>query len=311
MRKKIFVFLVLFLTLPLFSGWAKNDYIYRQRVNWVKVDKADPKEIPLSDLRHPYTAISSNQMEAMLLSIKISKKHLLKKEVNSVDVFNTFEARKYSSYLVDALSRVGPEQVVNFSIVHKRPLFILRNDRLTMGNLFVAGDGVHFQFTKLFAKLSGDYEASANMDKMVRKAKTSRVSLEASEGQVLSYTNPTEIILQTGFDFIPLARQNEEEKKKEEEEAMKAKMTKKGAASSKKNEGDDLSRGEPEKTTKEESSSDEDMMTARSYKTGVVESEDNQKSASQKLKEIEDLKKEKLISEKEYQELRKKILSEL
>jgi hypothetical protein len=66
---------------------------------------------------------------------------------------------------VEALSKVTNDQVVNFSVVHKRPTFIIRNDRLTLGNIFVASDGIHFQFTKLFAVLEGDYEASAEINK--------------------------------------------------------------------------------------------------------------------------------------------------
>lgn len=286
MKKKSLILFSLFLGFPFFSALAKTDYIYRQRVNWVKIDKADPKEIPLSDLRHPSTVIEDNQMEAMLLSIKISKKHLLKKEVDSIDVFNTFEARKYSSYLVNALARVGSEEVVNFSIVHKRPLFILRNDRLTMGNLFVAGDGVHFQFTKLFAKLSGDYEASANMDKMVRKAKTIRVSLEANEGQVLSYASATEIILSPTYDFIKNVQIEQAHREEEDAEAMKTKSARKD-------------------------SKEEIVSSSNNSAPPVISSQTASGDAPSRLRKLEDLKKQKLISDQEYQDLRKKILSEL
>src|SRR3989338_9893181 len=165
----------LFLSLAfLLSGFAlaDADYVYRQRINWVKIDKASPKSVPLGSLKHPYTALTVEQMEGMLLSIKISKRYVLKKEIDSADVFNSYEARKYAPFIVEALAKATPDQVVNFSIIHKRPFFILRNDRLTMGNVWAADDGIHFQFAKLFAKITGDYEASAQMDRAVRNAKS-------------------------------------------------------------------------------------------------------------------------------------------
>lgn len=238
--------------------WGDSPYIYRQRVNWVKIDKASPKEFPLHDLKHPYTALTPEQMEAMLFSIKISKRYTLKKEIDSVDVFSSWEARKYAPYLVEALAKAEPEQVVSFSIVHKRPFFILRNDRLTMGNLFVASDGIHFQFTKLFAKLEGDYEASGHMDKAVRNAKTMRVTLEAQAGQQLSYASATEVILDPNYNFLAQVEQYKAEEKAQESKEMKG--------------------------------------------SGAIE---------ERLGRLEDLKKQKLITEKEYQDLRKKILSEI
>lgn len=283
---KSFVFLVLLLLIPFVpSGvWGGSDYIYRQRVNWVKLEKADPAKISFGDIQHPSTSLSTEQVEAMLLSIKISKKHLLKKEIDTVDVFNSWEARKFAPLLVEGLAKAGPEEVVNFAVVHKRPLFIIRNDRLTIGNLFVASDGAHFQFTKLFAKLDGDYEASANMDKALRRAKTMRVTLEAHEGQMLSYTSATEIILSPSYDFIKNVQVEQAQREAEEATAMKAKSERKSAK-------------------KEDVSS----VVSRSSSDSSAPSGD----VAARLRRLDELKSQKLISDQEYQDLRKKILSEL
>jgi len=272
---RIFSLLSIFLITG--NVFAESDYLYRQRVNWVKLDKADSDNVPLSDLKHPYT-ISVDQMEAMLLSIKIDKKYLLKKGVDSLDVFNAWEARKYASLFVDALAKANNDQVVNFSVVHKRPTFILRNDRLTMGNVFAASDGVHFQFTKLFAPLEGDYEASAEINKAFRKAKTIRVSLAAGEGQVLSYTNQYELIMNPSYNFASSVQVQEMLKQADDENQMKS--------ASKRGKGDLV---------------DNQATVAPS----------SNKSATERLKELDALKTQKLISEGEYQQLRKKILSEL
>ncbi len=288
-----YLFLILiFLGALVPSGvWGGSDYIYRQRVNWVKLEKADSAKVSFGDIQHPSTSISTEQMEAMLLSIKISKKHLLKKEIDTVDVFNSWEARKFAPLLVEGLAKAAPEEVVNFAIVHKRPLFILRNDRLTVGNVFVASDGLHFQFTKLFAKLDGDYEASANRDKALRRAKTMRVNLEAHEGQMLSYTSATEIILNPTYDFIKNVQVEQAQREAEEAEAMKAKSERK--------------KSKEEKTTA--------YSNADTAMTPVVKTSDSSQSGdlSDRLRRLEELKQQKLISDQEYQDLRKKILSEL
>lgn len=284
MIKKYFLFLAVFLCVAGNTAdlLAKSKYIFRQRLNWVKIIKADPKDVPLGTLSHPYRSVTVDEMEAMLLSIKVSKRYVLKKEIKTADVFNSWEARKFAPHLVEALRKVDADQVVHFSVIHKRPIFILRADYLTMGNLWVSTDGVHFQFTKLFAKMVGDYQASANMDKAVRKAKTRRLSLEAGDGQKLSYESTTEIIMDPNYDFINQVAREQEEQRLADEEFLLGK--KKGKKKTRKSKQARLS-GTSEVATSGD-------ITAR-------------------LKRLENLKKEKLITQKEYQELRKKILSDI
>src|SRR3990167_4508218 len=169
--KQFFAVLLCLVLLPSFAS-AGSTFIYRNRANWVKIDKASPKKMPLGHIMHPATNIPEEQMEAMLISVKIAKRYVLKKEVYSADVFDSWEARKFASYIVQALAQADADHVVNFSIIHKRPTFILRNDYISMGNIWVSEDGVHIQFDKLFSKITGDYEASASMDKLIRGAKT-------------------------------------------------------------------------------------------------------------------------------------------
>lgn len=289
---------------------ADAEYVYRQRINWVKIDKASPKNVPLGSLRHPYTALTVEQMEGMLLSIKISKRFLLKKEVDSADVFNSYEARKYAPFIVEALAKASPDQTVNFSIIHKRPFFILRNDRLTMGNAWVADDGIHFQFAKLFAKMTGDYEASAQMDRAVRNAKSLRVTLEAGEGQQLSYASATEIILDPAYDFAAQAYRELEEDRLAEEEAMKGKKAKKEKKAKKKDEEEPASQTPSTATVSSGSPS-----TSGSKPSAVTTSSSSSSSSSgdvaSRLRRLEQLKKEKLITNQEYRQKREEILSEI
>lgn len=254
---------------------AKSEYLYRNRANWVKIAKAKG-DIPLGALNHPYPSVTPSQMEAMLLSIKIAKKHLLKKEFTTVDVFNSWEARKLATHITEGLARLDPDHVINFSIVHKRPIFIMKKDHITMGNIWVDGEGLHFQFEKLFAKLEGDYEASANMQKALRSAKTRRLLLEAGSGQKLSYNSTMEIILEPSFAFSPMG--------------MQEGLAQGGEAST--------------PPTAMEGIKDELAPVPQS-------SAQDDGSMADRLKNLDTLKQQGLINKKEYDSLRQKILSEI
>jgi len=272
-----------------FSVQAENTYIYRQKINWVKLDKADPKDVPLGSLKHPYTSVSTEEMEAMLLSIKIAKRYALKKTVESVDVFNSWEARRYAPFLVEGLAKVDPDHVINFALIHKRPAFILQNDYITMGNVWADSEGIHFQFTKLFAKISGDYEASAHTDKTLRKVKSQRLALEAGPGQKLSYYSAMEVIMDPAHNFISEAQVELARRQAEEESLLQGKAAKKKKG-----------KAARELVTEEEKQEAADAGEAS-----------GSQDVAGRLRELEKLKTDKLISEQEYQNLRKKIMQEI
>ncbi|MBX7147600.1 hypothetical protein K1X76_00820 [bacterium] len=282
--KKIQLFTALMGLFVSFSVFAKEEYLYRRNVNWVKINDASSKDIPLGTLKHPNNSISVEQMEGMLLSIKINKQAMFKKEVNSVDVFDAWEARQYAPLLAEGLSKAGPDQVVNFSMVHKRPIFILQKDYISIANVFVATDGVHFQFTKLYAKIEGDYQAAHDMDKALRKAHTMRLALDAGAGQMLSYNGTSEIVLDPAYDFVSQAYNRLAKAREDEEQSLRGK-----------------------KAAKKEVSEEQKL------KPGVssTPSYSNSGDPAARLKKLDTLKAQKLITDKEYQDLRKKILSEL
>lgn len=271
--KKIAKILPLFVIIVGFSGDAfskSKTYIYRHRANWVKLVKLRKKQLGGVALDHPYK-ISTSDMENMLLSIRISKSALFSKKSKIKDVFSIEEAKKYAPLLVTALRKAQPNQVVNFSIIHQRPNMILRNDYLSMVNLYVTSDGIHFNFRKLFAQMSGDYLQASNLDKSIRKAKGIRVSLEAGEGQRLAYDDE-ELIFDKNFDSSATAKRVAPETKKSRlKKTKKQKMAK------------------IEKTN--ESSGNSDVMS--------------------RLKKLDELKDAGLISNTEYKEKKKDILNDL
>lgn len=284
--------LIAFCAAPAF---ASDDYIYRQKVNWVKFTKV-PKELQATGMTHPYTAITADQMEGMLRSIKIDQRYLLKKDIETTEVFNSWEARKFAPLFVEALAKAQADQVVNFAIIHKRPLFLLQNDKLSTGNLWVSADGIHIRFSRLFAKIDGDYESSVEMDKSIRRSKTMRVSLDSGPGQKLSYNGPMEIILDPAYDFVSATRKDDQIQLKADEEELKPKDKRAKAAEDKKVKAAKTAATIEEKT----------IPAPASNSTNTAGG-----SSAERLKKLDDLKKQKLISDKEYQELRKKILSDL
>src|SRR3989338_494072 len=107
--KQFFAVLLCLVLLPSFAS-ADSTFIYSNRANWVKIDKASPKKVPLGHIMHPAN-ITEEQMEAMLTSVKIAKRYVLKKEVYSADVFDSWEARKFASYIVQALGQADADHV--------------------------------------------------------------------------------------------------------------------------------------------------------------------------------------------------------
>lgn len=270
---------------------ASSEYLYRQRLNWVKVKKASPKEVPLGTFKHP-VQMTAETVEAMLLSVKINNKFLLKKEIETDEIFNSWEARKLAPFIAQGLAEADADHVVNFAVVHKRPTFVIRNDHLSMGNIWYAEDGLHIQFNKLFAKLDGDYEASSQMDKAINRAKSVRVTLASGEGQKLSYDSPTEIILNPGHDFHAQVAAAQAEELKQEEQKLKGK--KRGKQS-------DVPEIAP-------APSPAAVPVASGAKSAPTVS--TSASTAERLKEIDQLKADKLITQEEYNQLRKKVLSD-
>lgn len=284
MKKRFFLGLIALIAFAP-AVQAKSDYLYRNRANWVKLMKLSNKQLAGVELKHPAEGFTTPQIEAMLLSLAMNKGSIFKKEAKTNEIFSIGEAKKFAPYIADALQRAQPNQVVNVSLVHERAYFILKNDFLSMMNVFVGDDGVHFYFTKLFAKLGSDYEQASKMDTAISKAKGVRVSLQARPGQRL-VSDADEVIMDPGFDFaanvhrtVP-AEQEYRVGGDQEEIPVRAAETKRSKKGS-------VARTQPQETAEDSSS-----VTAR-------------------LQKLDDLKKQKLITDAEYREKRKEILGTL
>lgn len=152
---------------------------------------------------------------------------------------------------------------------------IVRNDHLTMINVFVTAEGVHFYFGKLFAKLDGDYMEVSKMDETIRRAKGMRVALTAVEGQKLSFASENELILDPGYDFVNSVAKTEvpADAKSSQKTVAKTAATSKVA--------EPVAEAAPEETIEE------------------------------RLQNLENLKDKGLITDKEYKAKKKEVLSEI
>lgn len=278
------------------SAYAKENYIYRKRANWVKLDKLSSKQMAGETLKHPCLDISVDQMTAMLMSLKMNKGQVFKKGIKTSEIFSDVEAQKYAPLIVKALNEAAPNQVVNIAVVHRRPYFVMRNDYISVINIFVADDGVHFNFSKLFARLSSDYQQASKIDQSIRDAKGLRVDLATSPGQVL-LADADEIVLDPHHDFgiatatmIPsIATDGADEdtlKTEKNDTAQNAKLTGKKAKSN---------------------VTSANVVASTPENSSKPASED----AVSRLKKLEELKKSNLITAAEYQKKRQEILNGL
>jgi hypothetical protein len=227
--KRFFVLMMAFLIGASSVASAKTAYVYRQRANWVKLQKLSSKQMAGQTLAHPIANLTADDIEFMLLSIEMNRKSLLKKGIDTTEVFSSFEARRFAPYIVQALEKAGPNEVVNMSIVHKRPAFILRNDYVSNINIYVNDEGVHFFFNKLFARLVGDYSQMSNIDESLKKAKTMRVNLDARNGQKIAFDNPLHIVMEPRHDFASDVAVEKEKDTLNNDELLRAKSKRKVA----------------------------------------------------------------------------------
>lgn len=289
MKRSFFAAVLALLCITSVGAFAKarGDYVYRSRANWVKLTKLSNKQLAGVTLKHPNEDITAAQLEGMLLSLKMNKGSLLKKDIKELDVFTIDEAKKYASYIVDALRRAQPNQVVNVSVIQQRPYFILKSDYLSMMNVFVTEEGVHFYFSKLFAKLDSDYEQASKMDRAISKARGIRVSLEPQAGQQI-VGDADELIMAADYDFA-----NNVHRKVPVEREYKAADNDEMAVSTKRAKA---KKSRSAKAVRDDNVGESGMMS---------------QDTESRLRKLDELKRQKLVTDAEYKAKRAEILGSI
>lgn len=196
--KKAFIALIVFLVST--ASFAKTKMIYSDgRFNEVRISDLSKKEAERLAPTHP-ARFTEEQIRSYLRNVKLAREFILSKEVETQDVFDDRAINFLAPKLVQGLSEATDKQIVEFSYLTKDPIFVLRNDRVSAGKVWAKGTDLHISFGKLFAKLLGDYDKRGNSAKTLAKAKGLRISLDLVEGQ--SYGDSTgELVIDTTYDF--------------------------------------------------------------------------------------------------------------
>ena len=181
---------------------AKTTYIVNNgRMNWVKIKEVGASRAASLNLSHPAT-LSEAGVRAALASINLSRTYVIKKEVDEQRVFDDRTIDYLAPALVKAFSEATGNEIVVFSYLSKNPIFILRNDRLNICDAWVSEGELHIRFQKLYAKISGDTDKRGNEARLVSQARGLRVKLELGPGQKLGVDDTDEIVLGLDTNYV-------------------------------------------------------------------------------------------------------------
>lgn len=282
--KKLIAAVLVCILVPAYACAAKTTYIVtNQRFNYVKLKEVSPKTAETRSMTHPYE-ISEDQMRAILKSIRVSKRQMASKEVDTQDVLN----ESAISYLAPALTRAFREADTNeeivFSYLVKDPYFIIRNDRLNIANAWISGNEMHIRFQKINAKMTGDTDKRGNESKLISSARSLRTDLELGPGQVMAIGDKDELIVDLNYNFAAASQQVAE--------------TPASTA--------------PEKVTSKKKSKKGDLTQEKAdVAVAPVATQPEPTDVKSRLERLDELKKEKLITNQEYYEKKKEILKDL
>lgn len=289
----LIVLLAVCLVAPTSALAKKTTYIVtNKRLNYVKLVEVKPAVMEERGMTHPVD-IPTEKMRQILASLKLSKTHLIGDKVDSREIYD----ERAINYLAPALSRAfreaKPNEEVQFSYVVKNPLIILRNDRLTMVDAWISGNDLYLEFKKLYAKLTGDTDKRGNYSKIISRAKGLRVSLELGPGQQMASVGSKTMVIDLSHSFAPIASS------KSREISASASVEDEPTKSVRKPRKSKYSR---KRTTK----SEETVAT-----TSETATEPQEKSITERLEELDTLRKRNLISSKEYKTKKAEILKDL
>lgn len=274
MMKKIFGVIVL-LALGVQPAWAKKTVYLAtdHRFNFVKIQEISIRDAEARAMSHP-TDVDEEKIRRALSSLRLSQRHLISKEVDTQTIFNDDAVAFLAPALVRGFHEAAATDEIVFSYLNSDARFVLRNNRLTIASAWLHGSELHLKMKKLYAMVTGDIDKRGNEDRAASRAKGLRVAFDLQPGQTLATDDAEEVI-------IDLDHQGE-------------------AAVSQ--ESPPTSATEAKQETKQE---------RKKEAKKEVKSVTTLPTVKERLTELEELKKENLISKKEYEEKRKEILKDL
>ncbi len=264
---------------------AKTTYIATNyRFNYVKIKEVKGRIAEARQMTHPVT-IDEGGLRAALASIKLARSYLMKKEIDTQQVFDENAIDFLAPAMVKAFSQATPLDEVVISFLSKNPLIILRNDRLNIAKAWVHDKELHISFEKMYAKITGDVDKRGMEQRAISNSVGLRVKLELGPGQMMSLNDPEEIVLDLNYNYVV-----KPEEKKPVTEGVTMTGEKVPLAES------------PEKEVAAVTQAPAVAEGGTIMSTGTVK---------ERLENLEQLKKDGLISGREYKEKKKEILKDL
>lgn len=272
------------------AAWA-GEYIYKSKnkIDFIKLDgaKKDEKE---GGLNHPHT-FEADQIRQILGSIRFNKKILMLKDIENRELFDEKNTEFLAPYLIEAFQKAKSEEAVVVSYFTRDSKFVIQNDRLTVMRMYLKSDGLHIKFTKIYAKMLGD-RTTQGAAASSANARGLRVSLELQPGQNRISWDPEELVFDLNqFGGAVVAADTKETKKSKKEKKGKEIVA--------------------EEAVKETPAAEPKPSKEPKKKTAAEPASSGEKSVKERLKELDDLKKDEMITEKEYQAKRKELLKDL
>lgn len=293
MKKIIFITVALcFVSIEVFA--AKTTYIVtNHRFNFIKLKEVKGRVAEERRMTHPVT-VDEQGLRAALASVNLARSYIIKKEVDTQRVFDDTAIDYLAPNLVRAFSEASAGEEIVFSYLSKNPIFILRNDRLNLGQMWIHENELHIRFDKLYAKVIGDTDKRGGEAKATAESRGLRVKIEMGEGQKLGLSDPDEIVLDMHYNYV----------KPPEAPKIPEPVTMAGE------------RPQIEDPAKDADSkkSAKDKDKKKGKKSEDVAAEPPAPPAptvKERLEQLEQLKKDKLITSKDYEEKKKEILKSL
>ena len=212
--------------------------------------------------------------------MELSRRYVVSKEVDTQNVFEEDAVSFLAPTLVQAFAQAKANEEIVFSYLSKNPSFIIRNDRLTVASAWIEDDNLHLEFRKLYAKVVGDTDKRGNERRATNRSRGLRVSLELGEFQTMDLKRTDTLVVDLkAMQNAPLettvatTTEPEPKKKKQKRSWFRKKKS------------------EPVQVSKASVSANNSIKT--------------------RLKPLEELKTDGLITQQEYDAKRKQILNQL
>jgi hypothetical protein len=277
MLMKKALFLLVLLSFSAEAVAKKTTYIVsNKRFNYVKLKEISVRKSEQLSMSHP-VELDIEKLSDLLASIELSKRHLISAEDESVKVFDKSAIDFLAPHLKKAFSTAKANERVTFAYLTKNPRSIFRNDRLSIVQAWFSNGKLYMKFKKLYAQVHGDINKRGNEAKIAARSRGLRVSFELRPGLTMLPGDSKTLVADLSGNFKAGSDELLQAVKSGSTDKVKSKQPKKSQAAA-------------------------DNALAESAK---------KQNAKDRLQVLEELKREKLITKKEYEEKRKKILNEL